>query len=281
MANYIADYYHNRIELNKNWLCIICGETGSGKSYSALRIAELCDSSFDINRVVFNAAEFMELLRAHRKRGDIIVFDEAGVGLPSREWFSLSNKAINYVLQTFRALNLGVIFTTPSFNFIDSQTRRLFHSYIQTQHIFYDKEFVRCKWFNIEDNPRMDKLYFKYPRIQKDNRSVVLKRLDIYKPSASLIAAYEKKKRKFCKSLYEDIEDQISQIYSKELSLSDIASEISSNPSLYLKSYHNRSFIDLNLIMNDFNIGQLKAKKVKAMVEKELRVGSTMQSQEL
>jgi len=49
---------------NKNWLAIVCGETGGGKSYSALTIAEVIDPEFSIDRVVFSAEEFMALLNS-------------------------------------------------------------------------------------------------------------------------------------------------------------------------------------------------------------------------
>jgi ABC-type dipeptide/oligopeptide/nickel transport system ATPase component len=45
--NYIIESVKRRINhQNKNWLAIICGETGSGKSYSALRLAEMIESFF-------------------------------------------------------------------------------------------------------------------------------------------------------------------------------------------------------------------------------------------
>jgi len=43
----LTAYIHRRLyQYNKNWLAIICGETGSGKSYSALKIAETATRPF-------------------------------------------------------------------------------------------------------------------------------------------------------------------------------------------------------------------------------------------
>lgn len=208
----------NRInKQNKNWLVIICGETGSGKSYSALRIAEMLDKDFSVERVVFSITEFMTLLNSGKlKRGNVIIFDEAGVGIASREWYSARNKMINYVLQTFRHLNLAVIFTTPDFGFVDTQTRKLFHSYIETQRINKEKKAVRVKWFELQKNPRYGKMYFKYPRIRKSGGTFhKINKVYIKKPSRGLVNAYERKRTRFSLNLREEIEKDIKEIKSR------------------------------------------------------------------
>ena len=119
---------HDRIWFqNKNVIQVFVGETGSGKSYTALRFAELLDPEFDINeQLVYTAKEFIKALD-HVKKGQVVIFDEAGVGVPAREWQSIQNKVFSYVLQTFRYKNLIVFLTTPSMKFIDSQVRVLIH----------------------------------------------------------------------------------------------------------------------------------------------------------
>ena len=47
---YIKDLVYNK---NKNFLCVVCGSTGSGKSYSSLRLAEALDPNFDVSRIAF------------------------------------------------------------------------------------------------------------------------------------------------------------------------------------------------------------------------------------
>jgi len=123
----------------------------------------------------------------------MIVFDEAGVGMPAREWFSISNKMIGYILQTFRHQNLGVIFTTPDFSFIDVQARKLFHSYFETSMIDRQKNCAVLKWMNISVSPRYGKIYFIYPVIQQDYHRMKLKRINIPHPSQELTTAYEMK----------------------------------------------------------------------------------------
>jgi len=176
---------------NQNELMLICGPTGSGKSFSGMRLAEEIDPTFNINRVVFTAEEFMKVLNNGMKRGQVIIWDEAGVGLPAKEWYSIQNKAINYVLQMFRHLNICVIFTTPTIGYIDSAARRLFHDYIETLKVDRKEKKVLAKFFAINFNPRLDKEYFIFPRYKGETKKLIR----INKPSEELIDAYEKKKK--------------------------------------------------------------------------------------
>lgn len=185
---------------NKNFLCIITGKTGHGKTYSALRLAEEIDPTFNINRVAFSPEEFFELVTGGRlKRGNVIVFDEAGVGLPNREWWSFSNRAINYILQSFRYRNLVVIFTVPSLYFIDIGARKLFHMYMEVIDVDRKRQAVKVKPFFMDYSSRYDKIYFKYPRMKTENGIVVVSKLAIKKPSPELAKDFEKKRDEWAK----------------------------------------------------------------------------------
>lgn len=189
-------YIKNRLKNNKNFLDCICGETGSGKSYAALKLGELLDPDFNINKVCLHAKKFMWAVQTF-KSGSVIVMDEAGVGMPSREWMSLSNRLLNYVLQTFRHKNLIVLFTTPDFNMIDSQARKLFHYYMQTTSI--DRRYNICylKPLLIQNNPQLSKIYYKYLRASMNGERLIIKRLGLGLPSKELIEQYERKKKEF------------------------------------------------------------------------------------
>jgi len=265
----IRDRINNR---NKNFLAIVCGETGSGKSFTAQRLAELIDPSFDVSRIVFTPEEFMRVLNSGKlKSGNAIVFDEAGVGLPAREWYSISNKAINYIFQTFRHENLAVILTTPSFDFIDSQTRKLFHAYIETIAISRSKQQTITKFMNVQFNAKTGKLYFKYPRIMRDGRRVTVTKVAFGKPSYKLIEAYEKKKKQFTKKLKKEVEQDIKAIgikkQKKDIDIKKIAKSVQKNIEYFRREYHGRWFIDKALIKAKYGIGERRANMVKRLVE--------------
>jgi len=178
----------------------------SGKSYSSLRLAEALDPNFDVSRIAFTPADFMNIInRKDIKTGDIIIFDECGVGMSSRSWYSSTNKMINYILQTFRHQNLIVFFTVPDFSFVDSQARKLFHCYIETVSIKKRERKVVVKPLLLQNNPKLGKVYYKYPIIEGSK----ITRLEISMPSLNLRRAYEKKKQEFTRDLRAGVESHI------------------------------------------------------------------------
>jgi len=199
---------------NKNWMCVVVGETGSGKSYCAMRIGEILDPEFSIKRVCFTPKEFMDVLNSGElKKGSAIILDEAGISLSSREWFTVSNKLMNYILQSFRHRNLFCLFTVPSLSFIDSQSRVLFHHLIEPVKIIRSKNMVKCKIKEIQVNPQSGKSYYKRPRA---SNNVVLNRINISKPSLSLINDYELKKTRFTKEMGKDIQNTLNTLKIKQ-----------------------------------------------------------------
>ena len=199
------------LEQNKNWLAVFTGPTGSGKSFCALTTARQIDPEFNIERVVFKIEDLMDLLNSGRlKKGNAIVFDEAGVGIPAREWYSISNKAMGYLMQTFRNLNLAVILTTPNLSYIDTQIRGLFHAHIETERIDRKARKVEAKYCFIRATSRTGKIYYKYPRIFSAlGKETIVDAIRIPAPDTKLIKAYEKKKTEFTQQLNMDIYSDI------------------------------------------------------------------------
>lgn len=203
---------------NKNFLPIITGPTGSGKSWAALSIGELVDDEFDITRVVFRGRELMDLINSGKlKAGSVIVWDEAGIDLSSRNWQSLTNKMLNFVLQTFRHMNFVLIFTVPYHDFLDVASRKLFHAEFETVSINKVKQTCRIKPKLLQYNPDLKKWYKKYLKvIKKGTGRTTLKKWNLPKPSQQLIDDYEVKKTKFTASLNREIELKLEKEKKKE-----------------------------------------------------------------
>ncbi len=274
------------INQNKNLLAVIVGATGSGKSYAALRLAELTDPGFDIDRVVFNAIDFMRLIdkidREKLPAGSCIVWDEAGVELGSRDFMTKSNRAISKFLQTFRKMNLGCFFTLPAFNMLDSQARKLAHFKLEPVSIDKDKRKCSVKVFNLDVNATTGKEYHKYPRLSKKGGNYKLKRVNVKLPTVKLRHRYEKKKADFLRTLSIDTQTKIidaPKLVPKEIDMNKIIDEMIKNPKGYIfEAIGGRKFVDLNVVKNNYNIPRSKAEYIKRMVEQGLELNNSVSS---
>lgn len=120
---------NERIASERNFLSIIHGATGSGKSSLGLKICETFDPTFNISRVVFDPQEVFALIDDLPSKSWILV-DEAGAILDARRFMTAVNCITSYVLETFRFKIINVIFTVPSIKMLDSNVRRLMHCMI-------------------------------------------------------------------------------------------------------------------------------------------------------
>lgn len=146
---------------------VIVGARGTGKSYTAIRLATLLDKDFNVNtrkeadnlireRVVISPLDYVKLINnPNIHRGNVCIFDEAGVGLPAREWQSASNRIVGKLMQLFRHRGLIIILTVPSWNFVDVQVRETVDFLITTMKINRSENKVVCK---IQEAPRHSKI---------------------------------------------------------------------------------------------------------------------------
>jgi hypothetical protein len=173
------EWVKNRLSHRRNVLGAFVGETGVGKSYMALRIAEKFDKNFSVDNVVFDYDEFLDRVDSV-KSGSFIVFDEAGVGFSHRTFMSLTNKVIGYILQSFRFKLINVLFTLPSLGYMDYVGRSLIHFYVKVEKPGFGK--IYKIW--------VDRFEGKIGR-----RLVGILETDL--PSEDLCSAYEAKKEGF------------------------------------------------------------------------------------
>jgi len=276
--SFINKIRYRLFKQNKNWLGIVCGDTGSGKSYSAISFADaVVPRGITIKRnVVFNPIQFLEKINdGTLQKGDIVIFDEAGVGMSSRDWYSLQNKLLGSVLQTFRNMNVGVIFTTPNLSFIDVQARKLFHNYFETSHIDYEKCLATLKVYNIQHNSRMDKTYYKSPLVMLNGVQHRAPFITLPKPRPYLVKEYEAVKSAYTEELNKKALEELKQA-DKTATKDNRAAEnkaiqsLSKDHKQYLKKRANRLYLDIDLIQTDYNLSRPQASRVKKQLEKNL-----------
>ena len=204
----------------KNCLMLVCGPTGSGKSWGCLSIAEMLmpeGKKFDVENIVFNVNDLIKRVRAgNLKRGDVIILEEAGVAAFKQNWYSQQNKALGALLQTFRSLGFIILFNLPSSYFFDSNSKRLIHFIWETQTIKNNQCIFKSRIIQV--NERTNKVYYKRLRVavKEFNRSWPATITGIPKPSQELIDAYETKKKVFQDKLYNKLEHLLDSAEAKE-----------------------------------------------------------------
>jgi len=207
--------FNRMIRNNKNFLCAFTGSTGSGKSWSGLRFCELWykkkfNKEFPIKNVCFEVGEVMEnLVHGDLKRGEILILEEAGTSMGSLDFQNKASKLFNYILQTFRSRNIGLVVNLPYLSMLNKQTRMLLHMKFQTVEI--DKKEKKCwlKPFLLQVNQSTGKVYNHYPRAMIDDVSQPIELIGFSKPSEKLIKEYENKKADFVMALSKGVLDDM------------------------------------------------------------------------
>jgi len=216
------DYIVGRIKKNKNFIGIFTGATGSGKSYGSLSLAEqICEAQgrkFDIKYCVFTPKEFLEVLNSKDiQKGDVVVWEEIGIGMSSRNWQKVTNKLINFLMQSFRNLNLVVLLNCPDFSFLDIQVRKLVHTVFETQGIDMKRKELNVKPLMLQVNQRSGKIYAKYLRVVTPRGLAPFTTLVLPKPREELVKQYEDKKSKFVEELKSSILQEINSTEKKKV----------------------------------------------------------------
>jgi len=198
------NYIKNQVTReNRNFTGIFVGRTGSGKSWSTLKVAVECDPDFTIDHVVFKVEDLLNLVHdGNLKPGTAIVFDEAGVAISNRQsYMNKFNKSISFLLQTWRNMRLILLVTVPDIAFVDAGVRKLFDAVIECEKVVKSRNVVKADWKFIQVNAQSGKAYFHNLKNSKFEQLSV----EIGKPDVKLIHLYEKKKREFQEKLYKEL----------------------------------------------------------------------------
>ena len=214
-SGYFNQYILNRIRRNKNFVCAITGGTGSGKSYSALKLASDLDPNFDVRNICFTAKEFLDLVDGKTKelkKGANIIWDEMQVTMSHLDYQTQQAKLLNYVLQTFRYQNFVLWITTPHFSFVNASSRKLFHGRFETVGINQNEKLCVLKPFLLQTNQKSGDIYQKYLRVKVNGVVTPLRRIHVNLADLEILKAYENKKDKFNQRLREDIRLELTQM---------------------------------------------------------------------
>ncbi len=250
---------------NKNCTIIIVGQTGSGKSYVAQRIAYDLDPTFNIEeRVVYTAEQFLNLLASGKlHRGNVVIFDEIvhEEGGDSRSSLSKSNKILSYVASTYRTLGLIVIFVLPSLTQLDKNLRTIsVTAVIRTQSIDFRRSLCRVKFWWNDLNPMFGKSYLKATHLTVDGLNKKVKYYLFAKPPARFILDYEGKKNAFVHLKLWQWSKTLGKNESvvRKKSIKDLVVEIRADK----KKFCINGVVAYEKIMAEFEIGRGKAESI-------------------
>lgn len=184
--DWFRSWVNRRLKTKRNFLMAVVGETGSGKSYLGLRLAEKFDRNgdFNVDHMVFTAGDFLDCVN---KLGNhcFIVVDEAGLMFSHREYATMVNRMLGFILQSFRYKFLNCIFTLPNLGFMDYVGRSLMHCVVRM----------------------LDHGYGAVYRVQKDQlgRDIYFPKVGYLRvdlPSEAVVRAYEEKKARVMDERY-------------------------------------------------------------------------------
>lgn len=122
-----------------DWVVVIDGEEGVGKSVLAQQIAKYLDNNFILDNLVFTADKFIEQIKSTKNgKGTAIVLDEAFNAANARASMSEVNRSIAGVATEMRQKNLFILIVLPSFFDLDRyfalwRCKALIHVYFSEQ----------------------------------------------------------------------------------------------------------------------------------------------------
>ena len=195
----------DQIKENRNANLIFTGTTGSGKSWSAISLAQQIDPNFTVDRIVFTTLDFMHLINSGLPKGSVIIYDDAGLGMPAREWQHDNAKIMGLTFQGFRYKNLITMITVPALGFIESQSRELIHIMFEAT----GKQGLMKPFFPFHPFRGNDKLGFRFPVISYHGELIQISLQRFTRPSEDIIEKYEEKKLQHMEKTNREHEEEL------------------------------------------------------------------------
>ena len=168
---------------DRDFVMVVDGEEGAGKSVLAQQLAKYFDPTFNLNRIVFTSDDFLRIIKDPRtKKGQAVVLDEAFSAANSRASLTEVNRAMIGVATEMRQKNLFVILCIPSFFDLDKyfalwRCRTLVHVYFTPEehrrYIIFPKDHKKLLYLTGKKLYSYKKPYSPYPPFSFPHHYVV------------------------------------------------------------------------------------------------------------
>lgn len=215
MQKMIEDIRKRLFERDENYIILITGKSGSGKSSASLLLAMLIDPKFTVDRVCFDALGFIRMVNQNLPRGSVIIWDESGVDLDCHEWWKKETIKLGKVLQTFRYQNLCVIFTVPYDTMMNLNARKLAHTMVVMKKKNTKKMVTSAKWYDMSFNVLEHRMDYKLPVLEIDDEDYKVEYIEFEMPQPDLWRQYREKSFMFKRKLAEETQREMEAEYTK------------------------------------------------------------------
>jgi len=284
-----------RLDSGKNCLVAIVGGTGSGKSFASVTILYWTyiymhgvppSVSYMREHWFFEAKKFLDKMNnKNLKKREINLWDEMGTSASHKTHQSLQNRAISWLVQTFRNLEQLVIFTVPSLAYVDKSVRNLLHYQLETRTVLTSDKVCIIKPLEIQYNIRMDKTYYHNLHWYFKDGTGFIDEVDVVAiplPPNEMVQAYEEDSWKFKAELNKRIQGMLEKADEKEKLHSLVGEEavVASLPVEQKKVWNlmnagitepktiNKDFgIALSTVYNSIKVFKLKGLDVERLVK--------------
>jgi len=157
-----------RIDNHLNFLAVVTGGPGVGKSYSCLEIAYEIDSDFNpLKQVFFDFRGLMKSINEFndpetelgKKKYKVIVLEECQTIVNNKKWQSKTNQLFLYLLSTFRNQQFILLLNAPYTDFLDSASMKLIHAEISCEGWNKETKKSHTRPNLLQWNPKVQKYY--------------------------------------------------------------------------------------------------------------------------
>jgi len=167
---------------DRDWVGVVDGEEGSGKSVLAQQIAKKLDPKFNIDKICFNADQFVKCIKTCAKFSCIIL-DEGYASANARASLTEVNRSLVALGTEMRQRNLFILIVLPTFFDLDKyfalwRSRCLFHVYFTKEgnrgrYILFPKTAKKLLYLNGRKKYDYRKPRSPYPACQFRNEYTV------------------------------------------------------------------------------------------------------------
>ena len=126
-STFILDEIQYRRRTVKQNMIIVVGAPGEGKSYFALRLAEILDKRFNPDtQIVFERTHLLWLIgpKSPLKMGQVIVVDEAQFIAGARRWYEAIQKDLMEHIEAIRSKGFVILIVALHINLLDKVIRK-------------------------------------------------------------------------------------------------------------------------------------------------------------